>query len=213
MLSASYDSLSRCRRCSRLADHLLVVRETHPDYHCLPVGAWGSPHARLLVVGLAPGMHGANRTGQPFTGDASGSFLFAALSRHGLASNPDPAQARLRGVRITNAVKCLPPGNRPTTSELKECSRFLRHEIEQLWSGQARKPRCILSLGRLAHQSVGYALRERLPDFRHGSVVQLKHNLWLADTYHPSRQNTNTGRLTAEMFDSVIGCVKGLVEG
>lgn len=158
-------------------------------------------------------MHGANRTGQPFTGDASGSFLFAALSRHGLASDPDPARARLRNVRITNAVKCLPPGNRPTTSELKECSRFLRYEIEQLWSASSRKPRCILSLGRLAHQAVGYALRERLPDFRHGHVLQLKHNLWLADTYHPSRQNTNTGRLTTAMFDSVIDCVNGLVLG
>ena len=156
-------------------------------------------------------MHGANRTGQPFTGDASGTFLFAALARHGLASDPDPAQARLHNVRITNAVKCLPPDNRPSTSELKECGGFLRFEIDQLWSERARAPRCILSLGLLAHQALGYALRQQLPVFRHGQVLPLKHNLWLADTYHPSRQNTNTRRLTPEMFDSVIGCVAGLI--
>jgi uracil-DNA glycosylase family 4 len=195
-----------------LVTHLASVRECNPDYHCGPVGAWGSPRARLLVVGLAPGMHGANRTGQPFTGDASGTFLFAALSRSGLASDPDPARARLRNVRITNAVKCLPPENRPSLNELQTCSRFLRFEIDQLWSAGARKPRCILCLGHLAHNALGVALGERLPAFRHGQVSQLKHNLWLADTYHPSRLNTNTGRLTAEMFDAVIGCVAGLVE-
>lgn len=211
VLPVTYDSLIGCRSCPRLAGHLASVREAHPDYHCLPVGAWGSPRARLLIVGLAPGLHGANRTGQPFTGDASGAFLFAALAQQGLASDADPARARLRNVRITNAVKCLPPENRPTSSELKECARFLRVEIGQLWSPGARKPRCILALGRLAHEAVGYALRESLPTFRHGSVMQLRHNLWLADTYHPSRQNTNTRRLTAEMFEAVVACAVGLI--
>jgi uracil-DNA glycosylase family 4 len=210
-LPIHYESLNQCTACPRLANHLASVRELHPDYHGLPVAAWGSPQARLLIVGLAPGLHGANRTGQPFTGDASGEFLFAALSKHGLASDPDAGRARLRNVRITNAVKCLPPGNRPATMELRQCAGFLRLELDELWSAQARKPRCILALGGLAHRAVGYALGERLPDFRHGHLAQLKHNLWLADTYHPSRLNTNTGRLTPEMFDSVIACAAALI--
>jgi uracil-DNA glycosylase family 4 len=212
-LPSRYDELDRCRACPRLSAHLDAVREEHPDYHCLPVAAWGTPRARLLIVGLAPGLHGANRTGRPFTGDASGTFLFAALSRNGLASDPEPARARLRNVRITNAVKCLPPGNRPTMAEMKQCSHFLRLEIEQLWSRRIRKPRCILCLGVLAHQAAGLALQRRLAPFRHGQVLQLEPGLWLADTYHPSRQNTNTGRLTEPMFDAVISCVAGLIAG
>ncbi len=210
-MPVSYEALPTCRACPRLVAHLATVREAHPDYHCLPVSAWGSPRARLLIVGLAPGLHGANRSGQPFTGDASGAFLFAALSRFGLASDPDPARARLHNVRITNAVKCLPPENRPSPGEIRQCSRFLRLEIDQLWSEQARKPTCCLCLGHLAHNAVGFALGEKLPAFRHGQVLQLRHNFWLADTYHPSRQNTNTRRLTSEMFNSVISCVAGLI--
>jgi len=210
-LPVSYESLSECTACPRLVAHLAAVREEHPAYHCRPVPAWGSPRAPILIVGLAPGLHGANRTGQPFTGDASGTFLFAALSRHGLASCADPARATLHNVRITNAVKCLPPGNRPLTGELMQCSRFLRLEVAQLWTPRARRPRCVLCLGRLAHQALGFALAEDLPPFRHGQLAPLEHNLWFADAYHPSRQNTNTGRLTTEMFDAVIGCVAGLV--
>jgi uracil-DNA glycosylase family 4 len=209
-LPVSYESLPGCRACPRLAAHLAQLRETHPDYHCHPVGVWGARRSKLLIVGLAPGLHGANRTGQPFTGDASGTFLFSALAKH----DPDPAAARLCNVRITNAVKCLPPGNRPTTSELKQCASYLRCEIDELWTEQARKPRCILALGGLAHRALGFALREvvgsRLPAFRHGQLAPLKPNLWLADSYHPSRLNTNTGRLTTEMFDSVVARVAGL---
>ncbi|MFP6815221.1 MAG: uracil-DNA glycosylase [Pseudomonadales bacterium] len=210
-LSLSYEELAGCRDCPRLSAHLATVREAHPDYHCQPVAAWGSPRARLLIVGLAPGLHGANRSGQPFTGDASGTFLFAALSRFGLASDPDPSRARLHNVRITNAVKCLPPGNRPLPSEIRQCGQFLRIEIDQLWSERARKPRCVLCLGHLAHDALGHVLGQKLPAFRHGQILQLKHNFWFADTYHPSRQNTNTRRLTAEMFDAVIHCAARLV--
>ncbi len=210
-MALSYDELSACRACPRLTAHLATVREAHPDYHCQPVGAWGSPRARLLIVGLAPGLHGANRCGQPFTGDASGTFLFAALSRFGFASDPDPARARLRNVRITNAVKCLPPGNRPLPREIRQCGHFLRIEIDQLWSERARKPRCVLCLGHLAHDALGYALGQKLPAFRHGQMLHLRHNFWFADSYHPSRQNTNTRRLTAEMFDAVIHCAAGMV--
>ena len=156
-------------------------------------------------------MHGANRTGRPFTGDASGTFLFAGLARHGLASAADPDQARLNNVRITNAVKCLPPNNRPTSPELKRCSRFLRHELAELWTPAARKPRCVLALGHLAHYAVAVALGRSVPAFRHGQLVQLESNLWFADTYHPSRQNTNTGRLTAAMLDEVLELTSGLI--
>ena len=203
--------LDSCRACPRLARHLRSVRELHPDYHARPVAAWGSQRARLLVVGLAPGMHGANRTGRPFTGDASGEFLFSALARSGIASTADANTARLKNVRITNAVKCLPPGNRPNAGELRQCSGYLRREMNDLWSPTARRPRCILALGLLAHQAVGIAREQRLPDFRHGQIIQLEHNLWLADTYHPSRQNTNTRRLTAAMLDDVLTLVKGLL--
>ena len=138
-MALSYDELSACRACPRLAAHLATVREAHPDYHCQPVGAWGSPRARLLIVGLAPGLHGANRCGQPFTGDASGAFLFAALSRSGFASDPDPARARLRNVRITNAVKCLPPGNRPLAADRSSNRDTKLHCVTM--TGARRRPR------------------------------------------------------------------------
>ncbi|HEY5678998.1 MAG TPA: uracil-DNA glycosylase [Pseudomonadales bacterium] len=206
-----YDRLESCRICPRLAAHLDQVRQAHPGYRCLPVGATGSVRAKLLMVGLAPGLHGANRTGRPFTGDASGTFLFAALARVGLASDADPLVARLVGARLTNAVKCLPPQNRPNAAEMSACSRYLREEIDELWSPKVRSARCVLCLGRLAHRSVEIALGKRLPAFLHGQLCEVKPGLWLADSYHPSRQNTNTRRLTPEMLDSVLENVKGVV--
>jgi uracil-DNA glycosylase family 4 len=171
----------------------------------------GSARSKLLMVGLAPGLHGANRTGRPFTGDASGTFLFAALARAGLASDPDPVVARLVNARLTNAVKCLPPQNRPNAAEMEACSGYLREEIDELWSPKVRAARCVLCLGRLAHRSVEIALGQRLPAFRHGLLCEVMPGLWLADSYHPSRQNTNTRRLTTGMFDSVLENVKGVV--
>jgi uracil-DNA glycosylase family 4 len=211
VLRDSLGELAGCRACPRLAAHLDEIREAHPDYHARPVPAWGSRQARLLMVGLAPGMHGANRTGRPFTGDASGTFLFAALARCGLSSDPDPNLARLKNLRITNAVKCLPPGNRPNAAELECCAGFLRREIAELWTPTTRKPRCVMALGHLAHQAVGVALNKRLPQFRHGQIIPVEPNLWVADSYHPSRQNTNTGRLTAAMLDEVLKLVVGLL--
>ena len=211
-LQGSSVALASCRACPRLASYLDEVREQHPDYHAAPVAAWGSKRARLLVVGLAPGMHGANRTGRPFTGDASGVFLFAALARSGFATDARPDHAALRGVRITNAVKCLPPGNRPSMAEVRECGGHLHAELEELWHPGVRQPRCILALGQIAHQAIGGALGERLPPFRHGQVQRLADTLWLADTYHPSRQNTNTGRLTVAMLDEVLEVVRGLLQ-
>lgn len=196
--------MAECRACPRLAGHLAALRDQYPDYHCKPVAPWGRPDARLLIVGLAPGMHGANRTGRPFTGDASGIFLFGALARAGFASSPVPAAAGLRNTRITNAVRCLPPGNRPVAGEVQRCSVYLRHELEELWRPRVRRPRCVLALGRIAHDAVGLALERRLPAFAHGQAAALAPGLLFLDTYHPSRQNTNTGRLTAAMLDAVL---------
>jgi uracil-DNA glycosylase family 4 len=206
-----YERMSSCRACERLALHLDALRTQLPGYYCAPVPAWGSPRSRLLIVGLAPGKHGANRTGRPFTGDSSGYFLFEGLHRVGLVSDSDPARARLRGVRITNAVRCLPPANRPSTAEILRCSPYLRYELDQLWRPGARRTRCVLALGRLAHDAVGVALQQRLPPFGHGAVHAVAPALWVVDSYHPSRQNTNTGRLTADMRDRVFNAVVALL--
>lgn len=199
-----YPQMTRCRACPRLAAHLDAVAARHPGYYCRPVEPWGRRDARLLIVGLAPGMHGANRTGRPFTGDASGHFLFRALERFGFASSADPFTARLSNARITNAVRCLPPGNRPDAAEVRRCSGYLAHELAELYRPGVRKQRCVLALGRIAHDAVGIALERRLPGFGHGAAVQLDVRLVLLDTYHPSRQNTNTGRLTEAMLDAVL---------
>ena len=199
-----YERMIECRACPRLARHLEEVAEQHPDYYCRPVRPRGPRAARLLIVGLAPGMHGANRTGRPFTGDASGYFLFEALTRAGFATAGDPFTASLVRTRITNAVRCLPPGNRPNADEVRRCSGYLAHELHELWRPGSRRPRCIIALGKIAHDAVGIALEQRLPAFAHGAKVALGHGLLLIDTYHPSRQNTNTGRLTAVMLDSVL---------
>jgi uracil-DNA glycosylase family 4 len=202
-----------CSDCPRLVAHRNAVKARYPDYHCRPVEPWGSSRARLLVVGLAPGLHGANRTGRPFTGDSSGDFLFAALHRAGFATAPTAARARLRDVRITNAVRCLPPDNRPTTSELHNCSAYLARELADLWRPRVRRPRCVLALGRLAHSAVALAGGWTLPEFRHGQNVPLAPGLLLIDSYHPSRQNTNTGRLTADMLDAVLAQARRHLDG
>ena len=208
MAEVTRSQLLRCRACPRLAATRDSLRRRHPDYHAAPVPAWGRRDARLLIVGLAPGMHGANRTGRPFTGDASGRFLFEALYRAGFASAPAADEALLLGVRITNAVKCLPPENRPSAAEIGNCSPHLRAEIDTLTGKAPRLPRAILCLGGLAHDAVGRVLERRLAPFEHGQEQALDGRLTLVDTYHPSRLNTNTGRLTAKMLDSVLGRLK-----
>jgi len=194
-----------CRRCPRLADFLDSVRETHPQYHCRPVASFGDPKARLLIVGLAPGMHGANRTGRPFTGDHAGILLYATLHKFGLASGPISAAAddplRLLDARITNSVKCLPPANKPLPLEIKVCNDFLCEEIKQ-----SPEVRVILALGTIAHAAVlragGLALSQYR--FAHAAEHRLSAGRVLLDSYHCSRYNTQTRRLTTNMFEAVI---------
>jgi uracil-DNA glycosylase len=194
-----------CRRCPRLAAFLDLVRERHPSYYCKPVAPFGDRKARLLIVGLAPGMHGANRTGRPFTGDHAGILLYATLFKFGLATAPvstaadDPLE--LKGTRITNAVKCLPPENKPTPLEIKACNAYLAAELEQ-----SPDVHVILALGLIAHAAVLRASNERPSEFRfaHGAEHALGGGRVLLDSYHCSRYNTQTRRLTPGMFETVI---------
>lgn len=201
-----------CRRCPRLADFLAQVRNQYPDYHARPVPAFGDPKARLLIVGLAPGMHGANASGRPFTGDYAGILLYETLHRFGFGSHSVSESAddglKLRGCRITNAVKCLPPQNKPSTDEIKTCNEFLRHELSGLAEGAV-----ILALGKIAHDAVLRALHLKLSayPFAHGAQHALVGNRWLLDSYHCSRYNTQTGRLTPEMFQVVFRQAQALL--
>ncbi len=208
-MNSSFDVT--CRRCTRLAAFLDAVHLEEPTYYCRPVPPFGDPKARLLIVGLAPGMHGANRTGRPFTGDHAGILLYATLFKFGLASRPVSTAAddglELIGARITNSVKCLPPENKPLPIEIKECNDFLRVELEV--SGDAR---VILALGTIAHAAVLRACK--LPSsgyrFAHAAEHALSDRFLMVDSYHCSRYNTQTRRLTTPMFEGVVGRAREL---
>jgi uracil-DNA glycosylase len=199
-----------CRRCSRLAGFLDQVRVEHPNYHALPVSSFGNTGGKFLIVGLAPGMHGANRTGRPFTGDYAGNLLYGSLHKYGFSSSAKPLNEvgdanpalRLSGCRITNAVRCLPPQNKPEPSEIRNCNGFVAEELAILPQGGA-----ILALGTIAHQAVLMALEQRKSSFEfgHGAQHALPNGLTLFDSYHCSRYNTQTKRLTTAMFETVIG--------
>jgi uracil-DNA glycosylase len=201
-----------CRDCPRLARHLDGIRREHPDYHARPVAPFGSERAGLLVVGLAPGMHGANRTGRPFTGDHAGVLLYATLHAQGFASHPgsaDPGDGlELIGCRVTNAVKCLPPENKPLPDEVRRCNRYLAAEIA------AARPRAILALGAIAHRAVllAHGLAPGPRRFAHHAEHELP-GARLFDSYHCSRYNTQTKRLTASMFDAVIRDIATFLRG
>jgi len=204
--SAVYDI--DCRRCPRLAQFLDRVHEANPGYFCRPVPPFGSSDARLVIVGLAPGMHGANATGRPFTGDYAGILLYATLHAYGFASQP-VAMARDDGLalvdcRITNAVKCLPPENKPAPAEIRNCNTYLAADLAQVPDGGA-----ILALGRIAHEATLLALGRRRPEFpfAHGARHELSRGIAMFDSYHCSRYNTNTGRLTAPMFQAVFDAI------
>jgi len=198
--------LKSCVACPRLARHLMSVRDEYPEYYAYPVPAFGDAHARLLIVGLAPGMHGANRTGRPFTGDHAGILLYRTLYKFGLAScaesvAPDDGLA-LHNCRITNAVKCLPPGNKPTPAEIQTCSAYLQSELTRLPEGAV-----MLALGGIAHSAVirALGLRQAAFPFAHGARYDLPNGCTLLDSYHCSRYNTQTRRLTVSMFERVVG--------
>ena len=202
----------QCRTCTRLAGFLAGIRADRPDYHAAPVPAFGDPRAKLLIVGLAPGMHGANRTGRPFTGDYAGILLYRTLYRFGFASAPqsvDPGDGlRLVGCRVTNAVKCLPPQNKPATDEIRACNRYLEAELGAI------KPRgAVLALGTIAHRAVLSALGVRPASctFGHGAQHVVPGGRTLFDSYHCSRYNTQTKRLTDEMFESVFAVIAGFL--
>jgi len=194
-----------CKSCPRLVAFLKKVKTEHPDYFCAPVPAFGTKKPKLLIIGMAPGLHGANKTGRPFTGDASGHLLYQTLFDLGLASKPASEHAndglKLHGVRITNAVKCLPPQNKPDTSEIKNCLPYLKEEIKALPEA------CnLFALGKLAHDAIlrAYDLKLSSLKFAHAAEHILPDGRKLIDSYHCSRYNTQTKRLTAAMFKEVL---------
>ena len=201
--SAAYDP--NCRRCARLAAFRDAVHTEHPSYWCRPVPPFGAANAAFVIVGLAPGMHGANATGRPFTGDYAGILLYETLHAYGFASQPDGAARddglTLLGCRITNAVKCLPPENKPLPAEVRTCNAYLVADLATVPAGGA-----ILALGRIAHDAALRALGLSPGGFafRHGARHPFSEGRALFDSYHCSRYNTNTGRLTPEMFRAVF---------
>lgn len=203
---------SDCRRCPRLATFLDEVGEQYPDYHARPVEPFGAKKIELLIVGLAPGMHGANATGRPFTGDFAGVLLYQTLFDFGFSNKPVSVSAddglKLKNCRITNAVKCLPPQNKPTTDEVKICNDFLKQELDGLKPGTV-----VMALGSIAHGAVlrAQGLKVGSCKFGHGAEYALPNGLWLIDSYHCSRYNTQTKRLTAEMFRDVFARARMLM--
>ena len=195
----------RCTRCPRLAAYLAEARRRYPDYYGRPVLAFGDRAPRVLIVGLAPGYHGANRTGRPFTGDYAGRLLYATLHALGFASRPESTDVgdglELRGARITNAARCAPPDNKPLPAEVRNCNGYLQAELAALDS-----VRVIVALGRVAHGAVCRAcgIRPAAVPFAHGREHALAHGRILLDSYHCSRYNTQTRRLTPEMFRAVM---------
>jgi uracil-DNA glycosylase family 4 len=197
---------SDCPLCPRLAEYRLANRAAHVDWFNAPVPSFGSLDARLLIVGLAPGVRGANRTGRPFTGDFAGELLYTSLLKFGLAVGrygADPNDGlTLVDCRVTNAVRCVPPANLPTPLETATCNTFLTAELAGM-----PQLRAVLALGGTAHNAVLRAngLKPARVPFRHGAMHALPEDRVLVDSYHVSRLNTNTGRLTEAMFHAVVG--------
>ncbi len=242
LIRGSTTMLNDCRACPRLARFLDETKAEYPDYFCKPVPPFGDAHPTLLIVGLAPGMHGANRSGRPFTGDHAGILLYQTLHEFGYASRPQSLSADdglvLKDCRITNAVKCLPPGNKPEGAEIRQCNAYLKAELQSLTDRAA-----ILALGNVAHAAVLMALGLKPKDhaFGHGAVhilpsppprgrgaglraLEMRRGVGdeeilnqrrgagvefhLYDSYHCSRYNTQTKRLTTDMFRAVFSRIK-----
>jgi uracil-DNA glycosylase family 4 len=203
-----------CPLCPRLAGFRAAQQAAHPDWFNAPVPPFGDESAELLIVGLAPGLRGANRTGRPFTGDYAGDLLYATLDKFGFAvgrygAHPADGLALAR-TRITNAVRCVPPQNRPEPAEIAACRRFLAAELAAL-----PRVRAIVALGAIAHRAVvaAFGARQAAYKFAHGAMHELPHAPLLADSYHCSRLNTNTGKLTPQMFEDVFAAVKAWLSG
>lgn len=200
-----------CPLCPRLAEFRHQQRITFPDWYNAPVPSFGAAGARLVIVGLAPGLKGANRTGRPFTGDYAGDLLYATLEKFGFAEGKYGASAHdgltLPDCLITNAVRCVPPQNKPLPAETRTCNAYLSATL------QHARPKAILALGRIAHDAVldALALRRGAYRFAHGAHHGLL-NATLVDSYHCSRYNTNTGRLTTEMFEDVFAAIKRTID-
>lgn len=210
-----------CRLCPRLAAFRRANRKAHPDWHNAPVPSFAPARTagpvRLLIVGLAPGLKGANRTGRPFTGDYAGEILYPTLLKHGFAAGRYAARIddgfALKSCRITNAVRCVPPENKPTSAEAATCNKFLAAEIAALPDIAA-----ILALGAIAHGAAlqALSLAKSAKRFKHGAIYEIAadgRDFLLADSYHCSRYNLNTGRLTASMFDAVVAAVAERLKG
>ena len=197
-----------CPLCPRLLEYRRANQAANPGWFNAPVPSFGPLDARLLIVGLAPGVRGANRTGRPFTGDFAGLLLYATLRKFGLAQGEYRAQPddgmTLHGVRVVNAVRCVPPGNLPKPAEVRTCNGFLRSELSAL-----PQIRALLALGAVAHAAVlrTFAIPQARLPFRHGQIAPLPGGLLLADSYHVSRLNTNTRVLTPAMFEAVVADV------
>jgi uracil-DNA glycosylase len=202
-----------CRRCPRLAAFLDSVRSEEPGYFCKPVPPFGDSKARLVIVGLAPGMHGANRTGRPFTGDHAGILLYGTLFKYGFSSAPVSVRIddglELIDARITNSVKCLPPENKPLPLEIRACNGYLETEL-----AQSPDAHVILALGSIAHEAVlrAHGMRGRERKFAHGAEHALDRGRVLLDSYHCSRYNTQTRRLTTPMFEAIFERARQLVD-
>ncbi|MCE5208033.1 MAG: uracil-DNA glycosylase [Chloroflexi bacterium] len=213
--------ITTCRLCPRLVEWRESVAVTKRrayhdcDYWGRPVPGFGDRRARLLVVGLAPGAHGSNRTGRMFTGDASGEFLYAALHRTGFANQPISTDMHdglaLQGVFITAVARCAPPDNRPLPGEIRNCRPFLLKEMALMPHIQG-----IVALGQIAFNQIATIFNDSIPKsvkFSHGALVELKDGLpWLLASYHPSRQNTQTGRLTQDMFDQIWSTARNYLQ-
>ena len=211
MIGLAGDAPKECKACPRLVSFRLVNRDAEPDWFNGAVPSFGDPNAKLVIVGLAPGLQGANRTGRPFTGDYAGDLLYASLLKFGLARGRYEEHAddglRLITCAITNAVRCVPPENKPTTEEIKKCNSFLTATMAGL-----RKARAVLALGRIAHDAVlrAWGAKPGAFTFGHGNEHNAREGIALIDSYHCSRYNTNTGKLTTEMFETVVKRAKAL---
>ncbi len=198
-----------CTKCTRLSNFIELIKVDYPNYHNKPVQSFGCNPALVLIVGLAPGLHGANATGRPFTGDQSGNLLHKALYKYGFSSQAKSISIndnlRLINCRITNAVRCLPPLNKPSHQEINNCSSYLFQEIKN------SKPKLIICLGNIAHNAVCRVLNLKGIDFKHGNKHKLG-KICILDSYHPSRLNINTNRLTESMFFSIFMFAKNYIK-